>query len=91
MRNLIRRLRRDERGMTFVFVGMGFMAFMTVMVMRVRCVGVETYPVLPPVAAGVFLVSGTGQQACRVESWLVGPADARRWVDATESRHEDHQ
>ena len=28
MRNKIRRLRRDERGMTFVFVGMGFMAFM---------------------------------------------------------------
>lgn len=27
MRNQIRRLRRDERGMTFVFVGMGFMAF----------------------------------------------------------------
>jgi len=29
MRNRIRRLRRDERGMTFVFVGLGFMAFMT--------------------------------------------------------------
>src|SRR5712691_3316296 len=28
MRNQMRRLRRDERGMTFVFVGMGFMAFM---------------------------------------------------------------
>lgn len=28
MRNKIRRLQRDERGMTFVFVGMGFMAFM---------------------------------------------------------------
>ena len=28
MRNQIRRLRRDERGMTIVFVGMGFMAFM---------------------------------------------------------------
>ena len=27
MRNQMRRLRRDERGMTFVFVGMGFMAF----------------------------------------------------------------
>jgi Flp pilus assembly protein TadG len=27
MRNQIRRLRRDERGMTFVFVGLGFMAF----------------------------------------------------------------
>jgi len=29
MRNRIRQLRRDERGMTFVFVGLGFMAFMT--------------------------------------------------------------
>jgi Flp pilus assembly protein TadG len=28
MRNRIRHLRRDERGMTFVFVGLGFMAFM---------------------------------------------------------------
>ncbi len=28
MGNRIRHLRRDERGMTFVFVGMGFMAFM---------------------------------------------------------------
>ena len=28
MRNQIRRLRRNERGMTFVFIGMGFMAFM---------------------------------------------------------------
>jgi hypothetical protein len=28
MRNQIRRLRRDERGMTFVFLGLGFMAFM---------------------------------------------------------------
>jgi Flp pilus assembly protein TadG len=28
MRNQLRRLRRNERGMTFVFVGMGFMAFM---------------------------------------------------------------
>jgi Flp pilus assembly protein TadG len=28
MRNWIRRFQRDERGMTFVFVGLGFMAFM---------------------------------------------------------------
>lgn len=28
MRNQMRRLRRDERGMTFVFIGLGFMAFM---------------------------------------------------------------
>ena len=28
MRNLFRRVRRDERGMTFVIVGLGFMAFM---------------------------------------------------------------
>src|SRR4051812_36050798 len=28
MRNWIRRFRRDESGMTFVFVGLGFMAFM---------------------------------------------------------------
>src|SRR4051812_17927961 len=28
MRNQIRRLHRDERGMTMVFVGLGFMAFM---------------------------------------------------------------
>jgi Flp pilus assembly protein TadG len=28
MRNQIQRLRRDERGMTFVFIGLGFMAFM---------------------------------------------------------------
>jgi Flp pilus assembly protein TadG len=28
MRNRFQRLRRDERGMTFVFVGLGFMAFM---------------------------------------------------------------
>ena len=29
MRNRIRHLRRDERGMTMAFVAMGFMAFLT--------------------------------------------------------------